>query len=512
MVTLETFEKRQRALAQFGAFVLDNENLQSVLEEACRIVADLLGTDLAKVIQIHTASNDGLVRAGCGWNPGVVGETRISLNDRSSEAYAIEKSIPVITNDLAREERFHFPKFLQDHNVVAVVNVPIFLPGRKPWGILEVDARERREFGKGDIEFLQTYAMILGPVVDRLETVSELSATDRRLRLIAENARAYVIILSDPDDKITDWLAGSTQILGWTQEEVLGKDTSLLFPEKDRQEGMPERELNEARTGGATADVRWHLRKDGSRVFLDGHTVALKGHDGELRGFLKIAQDMTDRKRNQEHQQLLLAELQHRVRNILAVIMSIVRRTHEEGQTLKDFVQHLDGRLSALARTQVLLTRAPVAGVNLEMLIRDELVAQVAPGDEFRINGPEVSLAPKAAEVLTLAIHELTTNSVKYGALSKLDAVIDISWHVEQRGEVDWLKLSWSESGVPAGQTPSRRQGFGTELITRRVSYELRGAGSLHLRADGMLCTLEFPLLEWPSILQTNDNTEHGQP
>lgn len=505
MATVEELRTRQKALAHFGAFVLDHDDLQTIFDEACTIIAGALGADFSKVIEIEPASNTGLVRAGHGWKPGIVGHKRVDLDERSSEAYAIAHARPVITNELAKEQRFHFPDFLRDHGVVALINVPIFLPGRKPWGILQVDARERREFGEEDVDFLATYAMILGPVVDRLETVSQLSAADERLRLIAENARDYVIVLSDAEDRITDWLAGSEQILGWTGEEVLGKATSILFTQEDRQEGVPQRELEQALSGGAAANVRWHVRKDGICVFLDGHTVALTDPDGRPRGFLKIAQDVTDRKQAQERQDTLLAELQHRVRNILAVIRSMVRRTHEEGQTAEEFIQHLEGRLGALARTQVLLTRVVDAGVDLELLVRDELESQAARDDDLTIEGPDVALAPKAAEVLTLAIHELTTNSVKYGALAQHGA-IEIIWDVEQRGAVAWLTLRWSERGVANVRSMPRRQGFGTELITRRVAYELRGTGSLDMHPGGILCTLEFPLEDRPSILQTDEN------
>jgi GAF domain-containing protein len=222
MASMEQLKQRQKALAEFGAFVLDHDDLQAVLEEACRIIAEALGTDFSKVIEIDQKSNTGLVRAGYGWKPGVVGKVRVDLGERSSEAYAIEEAKPVITNDLAQEDRFHFPDFLCDHGVVALVNVPIFLPGRKPWGILQVDARKPRDFDEEDIDFLRTYAMILGPVVDRLETVSALSATDERLRLIAANARDYVIVLSDREDKITG-LPGPPRSSGGPKKRCSGK-------------------------------------------------------------------------------------------------------------------------------------------------------------------------------------------------------------------------------------------------------------------------------------------------
>ncbi len=243
--------RRQNALAEFGDFVLDNDDLQKVLQEGCRVIAQALGADFAKVLEIDSASNTALVRAGVGWRPGIVGRERVDLSERSSEAYAIETGEPVITNDLAHEERFDFPKFLHDHGVVALVNVPILLPGRKPYGVLQVDAQEPREFDQDDVAFLKTYAMVLGPVVDRQKTVVELRRTDERLRLMVECARDYVVVLSDPEDRITDWLAGSEQILGWSQAEVLGKPADLIFTPEDREDGVPGRELGAALENGA---------------------------------------------------------------------------------------------------------------------------------------------------------------------------------------------------------------------------------------------------------------------
>lgn len=300
------FSGRQRVLSEFGDFVLDHEDLDEILTECCRLVAEALSADLAKVLEIERETNTGLIRAGVGWDPGIVGLQRVSLSERSSEAYAIERAEPVITNDLIHEQRFVFPAFLMDHHVVALVNVPIFLPGRKPYGVLQVDAREPREFDQEDIEFLKTYAMTLGPVIDRLLKASALSAADERLRLIVENAHAYVLIVSDAEDRITDWLGGSEEILGWSAQEAIGQTSDIIFTEEDRVAAIPDRELSTARAEGAAANVRWHRRKDGSRVFLDGQTIALRDHGGNLRGYYKIAQDNTERKLNEDRQGFLL--------------------------------------------------------------------------------------------------------------------------------------------------------------------------------------------------------------
>jgi len=297
MAGQDDFARRQRALSEFGDFVLDHDDLGEILDEACRLVAEALNVDLAKVIEIERETGTGLARAGVGWRHGIVGHERVRLSDRSSEAFAIELTEPVITNDIALEERFEFPSFLLDHGVIALVNVPIILAGRKPYGILQVDAREPRNFDQRDIEFLKTYAMALGPVIDRLQTAAALKETDQRLRLIVENARAYVLIVSDADDRITDWIGGSEEILGWTSAEAIGQTTDMLFTEEDRTAGILDRELLDARTNGTAPDVRRHQRKDGTPVFLDGQTIALKDQTGKLRGYLKIGQDVTDRVR-----------------------------------------------------------------------------------------------------------------------------------------------------------------------------------------------------------------------
>src|SRR3712207_5418388 len=124
---------------------------------------------------------------------------------------------------------------------------------------------------------------------------------------------------------------------------------------------------------------------------------------------------------------MLLAELQHRVRNTLAVVRSIARRTGETSTTVEDYAMHLDGRLNAFARTQALVTRDPEAGVDLEYLVADELLAYHAKeADQVRISGPPIRLQPKAAETLGLAVHELATNAVKHGALRARQGRVEV--------------------------------------------------------------------------------------
>ncbi|WP_230533429.1 sensor histidine kinase [Microvirga roseola] len=187
MASYDQMMKRQKVLADFGDFALRCAELDDILNEACRLVGDALGTDLAKVLEIEQDGRCVFMRAGAGWKPGLVGTLRFPMSERSSETYSIKVAKPVITRDISKEERFEFPDFLKENGAVAIVNVPIFLPGGEPYGLLQVDSREPRDFGDEDIEFLRTYATILGPVIDRLHKAHSLKeALDANQRLLQE--------------------------------------------------------------------------------------------------------------------------------------------------------------------------------------------------------------------------------------------------------------------------------------------------------------------------------------
>ncbi len=178
---------RQKILGDFGEFALRCDDLDVILTEACRLVAKALGADLAKVLEIEDGREQVIVRAGVGWNPGIVGHTRLRIGEQTSEGYAIREARPVVTRDIAREARFILPPFLADHGVVALVNVPIFLPGGRPYGLLQVDSRKAMDFGDEDTEFLRTYTTILGPVIDRLHKAHSLqTALETNKRLLLE--------------------------------------------------------------------------------------------------------------------------------------------------------------------------------------------------------------------------------------------------------------------------------------------------------------------------------------
>jgi len=179
--------RHEFTLVKFGELALKSDDLDEILTEACRLVGDALGTDLAKVMELQADGETLLVRAGVGWMPGIVGVVALKAADDTSEGHALKTGEPMISPDIDQETRFTYPAFLVDHGVKAVANV-LVIGGkdRLPFGILQIDSRTPRAFTEDDIAFLRSYANLLAAAVNRLRVVCEVRDSEARLRLALE--------------------------------------------------------------------------------------------------------------------------------------------------------------------------------------------------------------------------------------------------------------------------------------------------------------------------------------
>lgn len=219
-------------------------------------------------------------------------------------------------------------------------------------------------------------------------------------------------------------------------------------------------------------------------------TLARQAADFVVRARVEAALRESER-----HTQTLLAELQHRVRNTLGVVRSIVRRTADNSKTVKDMLAHFQGRLDAFSRVQAALVRNKSGKVDLRSIVDDEMLAHVGlTGKQVDVSGPEILLEPKAAERLSLAIHELTTNAVKHGALTNGGGHIRIDWTTERDGNDEELILNWAETGICGDTSKSPREGFGMELLLRSLPYDVRGKTNLELTDEALEFELRMPL------------------
>ncbi|MFC0385363.1 PAS domain-containing protein [Muricoccus vinaceus] len=210
---------------------------------------------------------------------------------------------------------------------------------------------------------------------------------------------------------------------------------------------------------------------------------------------LGVMQDVDERRRGEAKQFLLLAELQHRVKNILGVVRSITSRSLAGAESLQEFATRFSGRIDALGRTQSVLANRGTEGVALEALVRDELAASLGPdGRQLDISGPPILLKDRAAEVFALGVHELTTNALKHGALSLPGGRLVVRWRIVNTSGGGRLALEWREHGVRIQAGMPVRTGFGRALIERGLPYDLGAATSLDFEPGGVRCTMELPL------------------
>ncbi|MFC5323430.1 CheR family methyltransferase [Bradyrhizobium oligotrophicum] len=318
--------------------------------------------------------------------------------------------------------------------------------------------------------------------------VEELTRATSDLKNFFESTRIATVFV-DNDMRVMNFTPAITQVLHLVETDI-GRPIAHIKA-KIPIEVLYEDIRRVLRTL-ASAERELTAPDSGTRFIV--RMLPYRSIDNFIAGVVMTFIDVTAIIRAEERQRLLLAELQHRVRNTLGVVRSIARRSAQTSATVDEYAAHLDGRLGALARTHAAVTRDPEAGVDLEYLLADELMAYKArEGEQVRISGPSLRLQPKAAETLSLAVHELATNAVKYGALSQPNGRVDISWRLDGSVDPSELVFEWREKGGPQVK-PTRRKGFGTEVLERTLAFELKARTSLSFNPAGLHYQITLPV------------------
>jgi PAS domain S-box-containing protein len=331
-------------------------------------------------------------------------------------------------------------------------------------------------------------------ITEQRRAQEALRSSEERLREFGD-ASSDMLWIRNAEDLQLEYLSPAFErIYGITRQDVLRGDNfrswlELVMPE-DRDRTLAH--IEKVRGGERTAfEHRVQRPSDGQIRWLRNTDFPIRGEDGRINRIGGIGQDVTELKAAQEHQKLLLAELQHRVRNTLAVIRSIARRTAATSATPEDYAMHLEGRIDAFARVQAAATRDPAAGVDLATIVAEELLyAAAREGDRVRIEGPGLKLRSKAAETIGLAVHELATNAVKYGALAVRHGRLDVRWSIEGAT----LRFVWREAGLDSPLLPPTRRGFGLEILEKTLAYEFKGRTRITFAPEGLSCEIELPL------------------
>jgi two-component sensor histidine kinase/CheY-like chemotaxis protein len=283
------------------------------------------------------------------------------------------------------------------------------------------------------------------------------------------------------------WDDGQFRILGIDPQSFVATPASvqaLLHPDDVDELRKALAQFNK---GARSYEAEFRIiRPDGEVRWCVGTAAATVDRAARVVRVSGVTVDITERKRAEERQSLLAREVDHRAKNALALAQSIVRLTR--GETVKAYIQAVEGRISALARVHTILSLSSWQGAEIARLVDEEL-APYATGDQIACGGSVIQLQPATAQTLALALHELVTNSAKYGALSTHAGRLNINWQVDR----DILKMVWEEKDGPVVEKPASR-GFGTRSVIAAIESQLGGRAEFDWRSEGLICRLSVPL------------------
>jgi len=306
----------------------------------------------------------------------------------------------------------------------------------------------------------------------------------QRLAAIVESSDD-AIISKDLNGIITSWNKGAELIFGYLAEEVIGKSIKILIPadQQDEEDTI----IGRIRAGQRVEHYETvRQRKYGGLVDISLTVSPITNAQGVVVGASKIARDISDRKRKEEQIALLAREAEHRVKNVLATVQATVHLT--QADTPERLKQAIEGRIQALANVHALFVKSRWAGAELRSLVMQEILPYSERNEKrVKVDGPPLFLETNTAQTIAVAVHELTTNAAKYGALSVPEGRVEIAWS-HNAGKS--LMLRWSETGGPPVNPPTRK-GFGTRVMEAMVQSQLSGTIRFDWRSEGLVCEIE---------------------
>jgi PAS domain S-box-containing protein len=342
-------------------------------------------------------------------------------------------------------------------------------------------------------------AGVIAIVVETTERVladRRNAAEHERLQQLFEQAPSFMAMLQGPQHRFELLNPEYRNLIG--EREVLGKTVSEALPEVTSQGfvDLLDRVFETGQAISRTAErvLLQRSDKDVEERYLDFVYQPIKNDDGDVTHIFVQGSDVTLRVRAENHQRLLVNELNHRVKNTLASVQSIAMQTLRGASSVEEASSAISARILALSAAHNILTNENWDGADLAVIVTSSLDAfDGSGGKRFRIHGPHVRLGPRAALSMSLALHELATNAVKYGALSNEAGFVAIDWSVVRKTSGSAFTLTWRETGGPPAPVSDRR-GFGSRLILRVLPMELGGEARVDYGADGLIFTLETTL------------------
>jgi len=490
-------------------------DLRQALDEILAGAIELLGADMGIIRILDPARGVLKIEAHRGFEQEFIGSFReVSAGGNSPCGRTLRSGERIVIADVAEDKLFTpFRPRARSAGVRAVQSTPITSRERAPLGTLTTHFRSVHKPGVQDLRLLDLYARQAADIIERHRAEDALRDSEERLRernaQLALAGRAalvgnYVYDVNKGTMQVSEGYAAihglpeGTTDTSYEQWQARVHPDDLGWAEGCRNQAFADRrgeDNAEYRIVLPTGEVRW-IERRGSIAY---------GEDGRPERVVGVNIDITERKGAEQYQRALNAELDHRVKNVLATVRAIIAQTQEAGGLPVDVVAGLDHRIESLARTHDLLSESKWRGVPLAEIIRRELAPYSARNTD--ISGPNVTLIAGAAEAVAMVFHELTTNAAKYGAFSRGAGRVSVRWRWLRNGSPDRLGIEWQEIDGPPVRAPSR-SGYGTSIIRELIPFELGGAVELSFAPHGTRCRLEIPG-EWASRTAEEARVSH---
>lgn len=485
-------ERRQDFLLRFTDEIRRIDNPREIIRTSQRMLGEELKANRVGYGEVD--AGERFFTTTDNWTDGV--PSRHGTHDLAGfgpEVHGnLKAGVPLVIEDVETDPRTSDPSFIAAFRAIdtrAAITASLAKGGRMV-AALYVHAKEPRSWSKSDATLVHDVAERTWTELARAAAEAQAGASEDRYRRIFEQT-SDLILTADLDQVITDSNPAAARAVGLTREQAIGRRISEFISADDyaRSSAMLQAKLAE---GGTTKyDVRVRS-PEGGWLYWEINSGLTFDDVGNPVGLHVVARDVSERKRFERHQQLLVGELNHRVKNTLAIVQSLAHQSFHSSAPAADAILRFEGRLKALATAHNLLTSRNWDDASIEE-VAAAAMAPFCSSDRCTISGPDVRISPQTAVSLLLAIHELATNAAKYGALSNDVGHVSIDWTTGDGR----LELTWTENGGPP-VTPPEQRGFGTRMIERTLSAEFGGEVELSFMPEGVRCRMTAPIPDLP--------------
>jgi PAS domain S-box-containing protein len=374
----------------------------------------------------------------------------------------------------------------------AVQSTPLVSRSGAMLGMISTHWRRPYQPSERDLRLLDVLARQAADLIERKQ--AELAG--QRLAAIVDSSHD-AIVSKDLNGVVTTWNGGAERMFGYNADEMIGKPiTALIAPDRHGEEAMILERIRRGERVEPYETVR--RRKNGSLVDVSLTVSPVKDAAGRVVGASKIARDISEKKQAQARQELLTREIQHRTKNLFAVVLAVVSRSFAGKYTVKDAEAAVVSRLRSLGQTHVMLLDKEWQGADLAEIVR----AEIGPyAGRVRVDGPSLMLTARAAQNFALALHELATNAAKYGALSNATGRVHISWSKHASNGSNDFTFRWQEQGGPPVWAPTLK-GFGSAVLEQVMAEHFEAPPQIQFAPAGVIYELNGSL---GTLVQTNE-------